>query len=399
MPANAGIQPTSRYTPYNLNNSDNLIQEIINFLETTKIDIILIANVAFLFTKKLQDAIVRLKIPVASCSNDHSILEWFKHKGKQLLNELNIPSPKSRIFKRDDLLDKYFDIPRPWVLKFIADWRAGLQTVVITDDNYEQEFKSLQDAGKIRFMSIFGNFVNQHFIVEEFMKSKREYSYHFISNNTGWKYLGSARDYKKFQDGDKGFNTAGMGSYSPVDINPKVHEYADKIYNHLKNTGNVYKGIMYLGIMEDEDGNPHVLEINTRPGDPEFQTIALTYGDDVKLSDLFLKCANDQSFDDIDLSFKKEAVSLRIVHSKYREFVDKHAKQKDLDPEDNTFNPQLWAEPPEMYISYNQDRRILNSIIATSAETRKEAADKIYNYLENVIMHEFIYRKDIGYLE
>jgi hypothetical protein len=87
------------------------------------------------------------------------------------------------------------------------------------------------------------------------------------------------------------------------------------------------------------------------------------------------------------------------VHSKYREFIDKHAKQKDLDPEDNTFNPQLWAEPAGMYISYNQDRRILNSVISTNAETRKEAADKIYNYLENVIMHEFIYRKDIGYLE
>ena len=95
------------------------------------------------------------------------------------------------------------------LLKYANIWRAGLQTVVVTNDNFQEEYADL-------LKTIESN-PGTEFVVEEFIKSTAEYSYHAWCNSTGWKYIGSARDYKKRYENDIGHNTAGMGSYSPVD--------------------------------------------------------------------------------------------------------------------------------------------------------------------------------------
>ena len=188
-----------------------------------------------------------------------------------------------------------------------------------------------------------------------------------------------------------------MGSYSPVNINPLVHEFADRILTHLKSIGTPYKGVLYLGIMEDADGNPYVLEINTRPGDPEFQAILMTFDKEQSVAKLLYQAATGSKLDDIKHN-DQHGVSLRIVNSDYHNIVNLMALGE-WSKLENHFNPQLWPELPEIHISFNKDRKLLNSIITTSASTKIEASNRIYNFLENIEMYNFTYRKDIGYLE
>lgn len=390
--ANFALQSTGRYIPLILTND-----QLLEFLDSTELDFIVLTTVNFLYSELIQNKIKEKNIPSASPSLSLALLEWSKTTGKELLTKLNIPTARSRTVPKSKLFEIFFNIPRPWVLKFERDWRAGLQTVIITDENVNTEFENLQSFGQNRCMHSFGEFANQHFVIEQFITGKREYSYHILSNGDSWKYLGSARDYKKFSDGDHGSNTAGMGCYSPVNINPLVHEFADRILTHLKSVGTPYKGVLYLGIMEDHDGNPYVLEINVRPGDPEFQAIIMTFDKTQSLARLLYQAATGMKLDDIKQT-DQHGVSLRIVNSDYHNIVNMMAV-KEWSKIENHYNPHLWPELPDIHISFNKDRKLLNSIITTSAETRVAASDKIYKFLKDVEMYNFTYRKDIGYLE
>jgi hypothetical protein len=94
----------------------------------------------------------------------------------------------------------------------------------------------------------------------------------------------------------------------------------------------------------------------------------------------------------------QHSVCLRIVNSDYHNIVNILASGEwsKLEPH---INPHLWPELPGIHVSLNKDRKLLNSVITTSAPTRIEASDRIYKFLENIEMYNFTYRKDIGYLE
>jgi phosphoribosylamine--glycine ligase len=90
--------------------------------------------------------------------------------------------------------------------------------------------------------------------------------------------LDSAQDYKRILDGDRGPNTGGMGSYSPVPgvgeeraraICAAVHQ---PVLDELARRGAPFHGVLYAGLMMTADG-PRVLEFNVRFGDPETQAI------------------------------------------------------------------------------------------------------------------------------
>jgi phosphoribosylamine--glycine ligase len=90
--------------------------------------------------------------------------------------------------------------------------------------------------------------------------------------------LASAQDYKRIFDGDRGPNTGGMGSYSPVpDVDAdRARELCSKVHqpvlDALAARGAPFHGVLYAGLMMTA-GGPKVLEFNVRFGDPETQAI------------------------------------------------------------------------------------------------------------------------------
>jgi phosphoribosylamine---glycine ligase len=90
--------------------------------------------------------------------------------------------------------------------------------------------------------------------------------------------LAPAQDFKRIGDGDKGPNTGGMGSFSPVPGlgESEVEELVDAIHRpvlaELARRGAPFAGVLYAGLMLTAEG-PRVLEFNCRFGDPEAQSI------------------------------------------------------------------------------------------------------------------------------
>jgi phosphoribosylamine--glycine ligase len=90
--------------------------------------------------------------------------------------------------------------------------------------------------------------------------------------------LAPARDFKRLADGDKGPNTGGMGSFSPVsELGPErlaaiVDHVHAPVLDELARRGTPFHGLLYAGLMLTDQGL-RVLEFNCRFGDPETQSI------------------------------------------------------------------------------------------------------------------------------
>jgi phosphoribosylamine--glycine ligase len=99
-----------------------------------------------------------------------------------------------------------------------------------------------------------------------------------------------AQDHKRAFDGDRGPNTGGMGSYSPVPFvgEDLVDEVMAKIIrptlSELRRRDAEYRGVLYCGLMLTAVG-PYVIEYNVRFGDPETQAMVPRLA-----SDLFVHC-------------------------------------------------------------------------------------------------------------
>jgi len=295
-----------RYYGFRLNsNLEKEKEEIraltLNVIETKEIDLVINLQLIFLLWDKLYELVKSKNIPYLGPSPKLSLFEYLKTSSKQLLKSIEVPTPNYIECSYDYLLENFFKINRPFVFKYDKIDLLGLQTVVVRDINVHEEYDTLlENKNK-----------DVKFVVEDYLEIHREYSYHAIVNNINWQYLGSARDYKKIHENDKGYNTSGLGAYAPVNINPLVHEFAKKIISSLEG----YTGILYLGIAEDKNGNPYVLEINTRFGNPELQVILPLIENNLK--DLFYCAATEKEIPAIYFK-NKAAVAIRIFHKQYR---------------------------------------------------------------------------------
>lgn len=128
-------------------------------------------------------------------------------------------------------------------------------------------------------------------IVEEKLEGE-ESSFQALCDGRHLVPLPDTRDYKRAFDGDRGPNTGGMGSYkgvgddlpflSPQDREREV-EVAREIFDKLRRRQNAEQGLkglpFYIAFLHSRHG-PKVLEINSRPGDPEIQNILPLLKDD-----------------------------------------------------------------------------------------------------------------------
>jgi phosphoribosylamine--glycine ligase len=156
----------------------------------------------------------------------------------------------------------------PAVIK--ADGLAAGKGVVIAADESEAHEALVALLEQRRFGT-------QRVVVEEHLEGE-ELSLLAVCDGETALPLASAQDYKRIFDGDRGPNTGGMGSYSPVpgvdgagaaEICAAVHQ---PVLEELARRGTPFHGVLYAGLMMTPEG-PKVLEFNVRFGDPETQAI------------------------------------------------------------------------------------------------------------------------------
>ncbi|MGH2727093.1 MAG: phosphoribosylamine--glycine ligase, partial [Actinomycetota bacterium] len=129
-------------------------------------------------------------------------------------------------------------------------------------------------------------------VVEEFLEGE-ELSILCLTDGRHVLPLVPAQDFKRAFDADRGPNTGGMGSYSPVAHMPadiverSVREIFVPTIRALDGAGSPFVGCLYGGLMVTADG-PKVIEFNCRFGDPETQAIIPRLTSD--LAELLLAC-------------------------------------------------------------------------------------------------------------
>jgi phosphoribosylamine---glycine ligase len=156
----------------------------------------------------------------------------------------------------------------PVVIK--ADGLAAGKGVVIAEDE-----EAAQSA--LAVLLVDHRFGTERVVVEEYLEGE-ELSLLALCDGSRALPLASAQDYKRIFDDDRGPNTGGMGSYSPVpgvdqaqavEICAAVHQ---PVLDELARRGIAFRGVLYAGLMMTVEG-PKVLEFNVRFGDPETQAI------------------------------------------------------------------------------------------------------------------------------
>jgi phosphoribosylamine--glycine ligase len=198
-------------------------------------------------------------------------LEGSKIFSKEFMARHEIPTAGFAVFDDADRATQYIrEAGRPLVVK--ADGLAAGKGVIVASDAAEAT------AGVDRIMRdrAFGD-AGDRIVIEECLVGQ-EVSYHVVSDGTRFVPLAPAQDHKRAFDGDRGPNTGGMGAYSPppvvtADVEAKILERViEPTLRGMADEGNPFRGALFVGLMI-VDGEPWVLEYNTRFGDPECQTL------------------------------------------------------------------------------------------------------------------------------
>jgi phosphoribosylamine-glycine ligase len=366
--------PTNKYHPctqeFNVNNLKG-------------IDFVLASGIDVLQTG-LQDDLNKRNISYLLPTKELATLETHKQVTKLILEKLNIPTAKGYRTTGKELFNTFKKIPRPFVLK-VLKYMHGRQTVIVTDENVHSVYSELFSELSASAPNV-GNITKDTVVViEEYLHIEREYSYHAIVNYQGWEYLGSARDYKNRFDGDIGVLGDSAGSYTVTDIDYRVHDYTNKIVSYLIKKGYPYKGFLFLGIAV-VGGIPYVLEINTRSGDTELQTIISTI--DNNLSELLFAASKDFSIPKV-IHNNKKAVSIAVLNR-----TDDWTKEA-------SYMPNFDQVPDDILSGIEGTDKFFSrhSCFTAIADNCEQASRRLYNYLDSKTVGQFYYRRDIGILK
>jgi phosphoribosylamine--glycine ligase len=215
----------------------------------------------------LVDELVRARIRAFGPTSAAAVLEGSKAFCKEVMAAAGLPTAAYRVVTDPqqglEAITRY-----PVVIK--ADGLAAGKGVVIAQD--QSEARAALDG-----LLLERRFGTEQVVVEEHLEGE-ELSLLALCDGAIALPLASAQDFKRIFDGDRGPNTGGMGSYSPVpdvdaaravELCQMIHQ---PVLDELARRGAPFHGVLYAGLMMTADG-PKVLEFNVRFGDPETQAI------------------------------------------------------------------------------------------------------------------------------
>ena len=277
-PGNAGIAADAECLP---EVAADDVPAIVAAARRHAVDLVAIGPEAALVAGAV-DALEEAGIAAFGPSRAAARLEGSKAFAKELMKEAGVPTAGHALLRsREEALQHLACSPYPTVLK--ADGLAAGKGVIICPD--EAQARAALDV----FFTE-RRFGETTVVLEECLEGE-ELSLLALCDGENVVPLAPAQDYKRIFDGDRGPNTGGMGSYSPVPgFGPaEVEEIVERVHRPvvaaMARRGTPFHGVLYAGLMICADG-PKVLEFNARFGDPETQAVLPRLRGD--LLDLFL---------------------------------------------------------------------------------------------------------------
>jgi phosphoribosylamine--glycine ligase len=316
-------------------------------------------------------------------------LEWSKDFAKEIMVKYGVPTAAYATFSDFEQAKAYIEEQgAPIVVK--ADGLALGKGVVVA----ETVDQAVDAAREMLLDNKFGD-SGARVVIEEFLDGEEFSLFAFVNGDTFY-IMPTAQDHKRAYDGDKGPNTGGMGAYAPVPhlsdtlISQSIETIVKPVLKGMIAEGRPYLGILYAGLIVTAEG-PKVIEFNARFGDPETQIILPRLTSDLaqNISDIL-----DQK--PTEVTWTDKGVTLGVVVA---------SKGYPLDYEKGVVLPEKTEDDIITYYAgakFDEKGRALLSnggrvyMLVTTADSVKEAQEKIYAQLKNQETEGLFYRNDIG---
>lgn len=374
-PGNYGMRDFGETVDIKATDYDRLI----DFAKDKKIDLTIVGP-----ENPLSDGIVdkfeENGLKIFGVNKANARFEASKDFTKKFLNKYDIPTAKSETFTDYESAKDYLkDITYPIVLK--ADGLCFGKGVFIAKD-YDNAINYLDQ--------IFDDLNSKKIVIEEYLDGRELSSICLVSHNKIFP-LEYARDFKKIFDGDKGENTGGVGSVTPVDdISDsnleKIRMIHKKIEEGFIKEDIDYTGVLFIGLMITD--KPYVLEFNVRFGDPEIEVILEKMESD--LLSLILKTM-DGSLKKEDIVFNdKSYLGVVLCSSGYPQAYEKN-KEITINKSD--------LEVIHCATKYEDGKILTNGgrvlMVIAGDTTKQKAREKVYKNIGSIQFEGIYYRKDI----
>lgn len=384
-PGNAGTLHLGQN--HNISASD--IGGLVQLAKELDVDFVVVGPEAPL-CEGLADELISNNIACFGPQQLHAELEGSKLFAKKAMDAAGVPTAEY------DVLDAASDIHErldarsyePWVIK--RDVLAGGKGVVVTSNRHEAvDFiqQSIQSDG--------------HVLLERFLPGE-EASMLVVMDKSGYVCLPPSQDHKRAYDGDEGPNTGGMGAYCPAPVVTKIiHNKVEQrivgpMFDYLSSMDIPYRGVLYVGLMIDEHGDPYVVEFNVRFGDPECQvTLPLVESD---VGELLFSAATD-ALENTHWTFRdSHALTVVLASEGYPQSAVKGRPIRGADLSLDTL--ETWVS--HAGTAFDKSGNLISSggrvlSVTSVAKTLQQARDLSYHRIGEITLEGSHHRSDIGH--